>query len=235
MVWGYFPPGIVAEGNCYEGGIMTAFSNEAADWKGSCYGALLETPILHPGSFATLMPWKSGEEFRKTMVRYPRTCSLIVLLRDKGSGTVESKPDGSLNIHYRFGKDDEERAREGVEKGLRILVAAGAVEVGTHDQDMDSFKVGEGSGFEEYVKRVVSKRGRQLSSGHQMGSCRMGVSPKEGAVDEMGESWEVEGLFVGDGSVVPTAIGVNPMITIQSVAFCIAHNVVEYLKKNHGH
>lgn len=57
----------------------------------------------------------------------------------------------------------------------------------------------------------------------------MGVKEGEGAVDEMCESWEMEGLYLGDASVFPTASGVNPMITIQSIAFCTAHNVVEYL------
>jgi len=231
IVWGYFPPGTAVDGNCYEGGIITAFSNEAAGWKSSGYGAIIQTPVLHPGTYAMFVPWKSGSHFKENMVKHPRTCSFIVLLRDKGSGTVGSKPDRGVSVRYKLSSHDEERHKEVVEKGLRVLAAAGVVEVGTHHEDMESFKVDGGSDFEEYVKKVVRKGGGPLYSAHQMGSCRMGVSAKEGAVDEMGESWEVEGLFVGDGSVVPNAIGVNPMITIQSVAFCTAQNVVEYLKR----
>lgn len=230
IVWGYFPQQAEPEGNCYEGAIMTAYSNEAANWDTTGYGALIQTPILHPGTFACAMPWKSSSNFKESMVKYSRTCSLIVLLRDRGSGTVGTKSDGSLNIHYKLRSDDATRTRAAIEKALRVLVASGAAEVGSHHQQLESFKVnGNDSDFEDYVNRVASKDGAPLYSAHQMGSCRMGVKEGEGAVDEMCESWEMEGLYLGDASVFPTASGVNPMITIQSIAFCTAHNVVEYL------
>lgn len=59
----------------------------------------------------------------------------------------------------------------------------------------------------------------------------MGASPAASAVDPRGETWEVEGLFIGDGSVLPTSSGVNPMVTIQSIAYCTADSVVHYLQK----
>ena len=126
-----------------------------------------------------------------------------------------TKSNGSLNIHYKLRSDDATRARAGVEKALRVLVAAGAVEVGSHHQQLESFKInGNHSDFEDYVNRVVNEDGAPLYTAHQTGSCRMGVKEGEGAVDEMCESWEMEGLYLGDGSVLPTACGVNPMVTI---------------------
>lgn len=78
--------------------------------------------------------------------------------------------------------------------------------------------------------RGVRKLQISMASGHQMGSCRMGADSARSTVDAQGEAWEVHGLYVGDASVFPGALGVNPMVTIQSLAFCTAHSVVASLQ-----
>ncbi len=47
------------------------------------------------------------------------------------------------------------------------------------------------------------------SSGHQMGSARMGADPHTSVCDPNGESWDVSGLFICDGSALPTSIGAS--------------------------
>jgi GMC oxidoreductase len=59
--------------------------------------------------------------------------------------------------------------------------------------------------------------------------CRLGVSPEAGPLKPTGETWEVSGLYVADASVFPTALGINPMITVEAVAYMIAGNVAESL------
>eukprot|EP00892_Ulva_mutabilis_P009280 jgi/Ulvmu1/6724/UM030_0057.1 len=64
----------------------------------------------------------------------------------------------------------------------------------------------------------------QHVSAHQMGTARMGADPNTSAVDPQGQSWDVQGLWVADASVFPTASGVNPMVTIEALALCIAQH-----------
>jgi choline dehydrogenase-like flavoprotein len=64
------------------------------------------------------------------------------------------------------------------------------------------------------------------------GGCRMGSDPERSVVDAHGECHGVGGLFVGDGSVIPRTLSVNPSLTIMSLASRLA----EYLASGeHGY
>ena len=41
---------------------------------------------------------------------------------------------------------------------------------------------------------------------------------EDGVVDARGQSWDLEGLYLADGSVVPSSLGVNPQETIMAMA-----------------
>ncbi len=57
----------------------------------------------------------------------------------------------------------------------------------------------------------IHKNGMMVFSAHQMGTARMGASPKTSAVDERGECWHVRNLYVSDASVFPTSSGALPI------------------------
>ena len=53
---------------------------------------------------------------------------------------------------------------------------------------------------------------------HPLGGCPMADDPAQGVVDDGGRVHGYEGLYVLDGSIVPTALGVNPSKTIAALA-----------------
>ena len=60
---------------------------------------------------------------------------------------------------------------------------------------------------------------------HPLGTCRMGAEPAAAPVDSSGRLRGYDGLYVADGSIVPSSLGVNPQITIMALATRIAYRI----------
>lgn len=127
MTWGYFQEkDSEFSGKMYEGGIITSV-HHMNDAESGCR-AILENPLIGPASYAGLSPWVSGADLKERMMKYGRTAHLFALVRDIGSGEVLKESE----VTYRTTKKDKENLRAGLRQALRVLVAAGAVEVGTY-------------------------------------------------------------------------------------------------------
>jgi cholesterol oxidase len=75
---------------------------------------------------------------------------------------------------------------------------------------------------------------RHLMTAHPLGGCPIGEDYMQGAVDEFGRVFSGDGavhsgLFVADGALVPSALGVNPLLTISALAERIAAKKIDEL------
>ena len=59
---------------------------------------------------------------------------------------------------------------------------------------------------------------------HILGGCKMGDSADSGVIDENHEVFGYPGMYVIDGSSVPSNLGVNPSLTITAMAeYAMSH------------
>jgi cholesterol oxidase len=59
---------------------------------------------------------------------------------------------------------------------------------------------------------------RKLVTAHPLGGCVMSETEADGVVNHSGEVWGYPGLFVTDGASIPSALSVNPSLTIGAIA-----------------
>lgn len=65
-----------------------------------------------------------------------------------------------------------------------------------------------------------------ITTVHPLGGCPMGDTPRQGVVDHLGRVWRHDeglgavwdDLYVLDGSILPTSLGCNPLLTITALA-----------------
>ncbi len=53
----------------------------------------------------------------------------------------------------------------------------------------------------------------------------MGSDPERSVVDEDARSWDIERLYIGDASLVPRTLSVNPSLTIMALADRLAEHL----------
>lgn len=213
----------------WQGVPMSRFSKQFSNLDGRGYGVTLECAPAHPGISAAALPWVSGRQHKDLMVKLHRMANMIVLTRDYHGGQVKVDARGNPVLHYHLHPYDAQHLMRGLVEALRIHRAAGAREVCSPHAAQLLYVEGKSGDFEDYLRRVEARgfqgNGYALFSAHQMSSCRIGGDPAHGAVDPTGETYELKNLFVADASAMPTASGVNPMVTIMGLSHYLAQHI----------
>jgi len=185
------------------------------------HGFLIEATGMYPAFFSPGIPWENGGQHKQAMLGYRFQAPFITVGRDHGAGEVVLDDLGRAVV--RWGLGDEVDMRMAVRAHLELCKlheAAGAAEIFTLHSKRLGWRRGEG--FAEFLKRVESApygpQDLTIFTAHQMGACRMGSDPQTSVADGRGELHDVSGVWIGDASAFPTAPGVNPMISIMSLA-----------------
>ncbi|MGI8864118.1 MAG: FAD-dependent oxidoreductase [Solirubrobacteraceae bacterium] len=217
--------------DAWDGQIQSEVSDHFADCEGE-WGFLIEsvgaTPVLHAGA----LPWTDGERHKREFTRmFRHHAPFLSVARDHGEGEVVLDDHGQPLVRWSLSDDVDRRLmiRAHVELA-RLHHAAGAPEIRTLHAEELCWRADSGEPFEDFVGRIerasYGPADLTVFTAHQMGSCRLGSDAGTSVADGRGELHDVGGVWVGDGSAFPTAPGVNPMVSIMSLAHRTAAEIL---------
>jgi choline dehydrogenase-like flavoprotein len=184
----------------------------------------LEGLLNHPLAHAQLMPYESAESHQAFMKRFNQTMTLAVMFRDRPVGRVLTK-----GFEYELAEEDRPGWLDSLRTGARIMFAAGARRVFFNSHRPLILNAPEEIEAALTLDLVAEER-IQITSGHPMGGCALGGDFRRDVVDSWGRSWDVDGLYVADSSILPTSLGVNPCYTVFALARYIGDKIVEEIR-----
>jgi len=185
------------------------------------YGFLIETAQYTTGLGASALPYTDPRRHKEMTHEFARGASFIGLLRDRGAGQVTIDADGNaVHLYSLTDELDVRNSHRAIDAQVRLHEAAGALEIYSLASGLPHWRRGEDlDAFISHAQRVpLAAGGQKLFSAHQMGSCRMGTDPGTSVAGPWGELHDTPGVWIGDGSAMPTASGTNPMISIMALA-----------------
>ena len=185
-------------------------------------GIMLEGAAGPPDYLAMVLAAR-GAPHRELMLQARHIAQFGVMVSDTSRGEVRALPRGGRVIRYDLGPDDVARFKRGLEALCEIYWAAGAREVLAPVRGVPRLRAGE---LEPLRAAEIRAGDLELMAFHPLGTARAGADPRRAVVDGDLGVHGVAGLHVADASAVPTSLGVNPQITIMTLATRLAFHLL---------
>jgi choline dehydrogenase-like flavoprotein len=190
-------------------------------------GFFIEAAPVHPMLASIAMPG-FGAPLRTRMSLLAHVCATIALMIDgfgdgEEGGTVSLRGDGAPKLDYPFTPRVYECFRAGMKAMARLHLANGAREVVSFHAE--PVHIARGTELQLLDSVPMAPNLFSAFSAHQMGGCPMGKDPSSSVVDQTLRHHALRNLFVVDGSVFPTGLGVNPMESIYGIASWASQHV----------
>lgn len=213
------------------------FDRPVEGWKGamqSAYSDALDARgltligIWAPHNVAATVLPGIGPELIQNLRSYPNLALFGGMVHDEGGGRLFNIPGREPLIVYRMAPRDKERLLLGLRILAECFFEAGARRVLLPIFGAEALECPDD--LERLDARRVPARVIECGSFHPLGSARMGVDPRSACVAPTGESFDLPGLYVADGSLFPTSIGVNSQLPIMAIATKIAWGLRDRLR-----
>jgi choline dehydrogenase-like flavoprotein len=187
-------------------------------------GFVMETWFNPVVSQALNMPgWL--DDHQRNMGRFRNLTAAGVLVGTKGTARLRPALTGGVDIDYTPAREDLETLVEGLKLLGRIYLAAGARRVMPSTFQFHEFTSEDQlDRLDDYVKHSSYL---SIGTGHPQGGNAISRERGKGVVDASFRVHGFENLFVCDASVFPSAITVNPQLTVMALADYAAPGIAQ--------
>ena len=213
--------------NGFYGAPQSASSHEFVERENGV-GFFLESAPIHP-ALSSVAFKDFGDSVFEAYVNLDHVGIMLAihadgfLPEDKG-GSVKLHKDGQIGISYPVGEKLKEAFKEAHDVLTQVTLKAGAQKAMTFH--FDPIVMRSDSERSKLQKAKYGALEHAIFSAHQMGGCAMGADPKTSVVDPDFRYRELDNLFVADGSLFPSSLGVNPSQTIYTLAHLASEKVL---------
>jgi choline dehydrogenase-like flavoprotein len=154
----------------------------------------------------------TGARHAEAMADYRHLAQFGVMVSDSSRGSVHVLAGRPL-IRYNLIDADLQRFRSGLAHMRELFEAAGAREV-----------------YLPLPDGIAPERARlrdlKLMAFHPLGTARADARAAHGVIDGNLQVHGARGVYVADGSAVPSSLGVNPQLTIMALATRLAFGLL---------
>ena len=213
--------------------VFATFDEPVRGWTGAMQSAftnhfhhdrVMLMSLFIPASVIAAQLPGAGPANRKHLDQLENIAVFGAMVHDDGPGTVRRGIGREPVVTYRMSKRDKAAMFRGIRLVAETYFAAGAKRVYLPIFGAEPVTADE---LERFPLEQVAATKIECGSQHPLGSCRMGTAAGWSGVDSDGKLWGTDNVYVVDGSIIPSSLGVNPQLTIMAMATRISERLLE--------
>ena len=185
---------------------------------------LIESIFLPLLQFSIALSAGGAVEHRSLIQRFNNYAMAGIVVRDGNIGRVALTNTGRASVSYEPSLKELKAIAKGVEVLAKMWFAVGAKRIINSHRSMPI--VDNEEDLSKLLKKIVEDpKNLLLGSAHPQSGNRIGKLPADSVLDSNCKVHGFKNLFVCDASVFPTSVGVNPQISVMTVASIIASRI----------
>ncbi|HOK10587.1 MAG TPA: GMC family oxidoreductase [Candidatus Hydrogenedens sp.] len=213
--------------------ISIELNDEINSWMGipqGCYtdaleeeGIIFEGVAMPPDLGPSAVPY-TGEELKYYWQNYKNIATFGFMIKDSTEGYLKYSIKNQPVYSYQLTSTDVTRLKRAIcflaelaleekPKQLFLMISKKPNIIKTKD-DLHTFLK---------VEHLPSDF--ECMAFHPLGTCRTAHSPEHGVCDQNFKVFNTDNIYICDGSIIPTSLGVNPQLTIMAFATQLGKNL----------